>query len=176
MAQGTIRVNLAALAANLQRMRAAASGAQVAAVVKADAYGLGLSGVLPTLTCDSYFVARLEEGIALRARVYDQPALTCMFGDQAAVVLGANVAQLRQALQGQAGEAEPVLPERQRAGGERIIQALEALLDERLRMFDQLRAISAGKQAEGLLAQLARDGRQIGLQRVAHLGEQAAAA
>jgi len=91
----------------------------------------------------------LVEGIALRARVYDQPALTCMFGDEAAVVLGANIAQLRQPLQGQAGEAEPVLPERQRAGGERIIQALEALLDERLRMFDQLLAISAGKQAEG---------------------------
>ena len=41
-----------------------------AAVVKADAYGLGLKGVLPALCgagCDSFFVARLEEGIALRA-------------------------------------------------------------------------------------------------------------
>ena len=67
MGQGAIHVDRAALAANLLRMRQAASGAQVAAVVKADAYGVGLAGALPALSCDSYFVARLEEAIALRA-------------------------------------------------------------------------------------------------------------
>jgi len=41
-----------------------------AAVVKADAYGLGLAGIVPALLardCEQFFVARLEEGIALRA-------------------------------------------------------------------------------------------------------------
>jgi alanine racemase len=41
----------------------------VAAVVKADAYGMGAARVAPALEeagCDSFFVARLEEGIALR--------------------------------------------------------------------------------------------------------------
>ena len=44
----------------------------VAAVVKADAYGLGADRVAPALAeagCDSFFVARLEEGVALRKRV-----------------------------------------------------------------------------------------------------------
>src|SRR5580693_3039159 len=42
---------------------------RAAAVVKADAYGLGLACVLPALMaagCESFFVARLAEGIALR--------------------------------------------------------------------------------------------------------------
>jgi alanine racemase len=46
----------------------------VAAVVKADAYGLGVARVAPALAqagCDSFFVARLEEGIALRRAVPD---------------------------------------------------------------------------------------------------------
>lgn len=63
-----IRVWPAAVAANFVAMRARAGAA--AAVVKADAYGLGLAGVVPALLgagCDSFFVARLEEGVALRA-------------------------------------------------------------------------------------------------------------
>ena len=54
------------------------SGAAVAGVVKANAYGVGLAPVaraLETAGCDTFFVARLEEGIALRpivpeARIY----------------------------------------------------------------------------------------------------------
>lgn len=68
MSGGEIRVNRTALAANLALMRRLAPAAEVAAVVKADAYGLGLDGVLPVLDCQSYFVARMEEGVALRAR------------------------------------------------------------------------------------------------------------
>jgi alanine racemase len=67
MGAGEIRVNQAALAANLALMRKLAPQAQVAAVVKADGYGLGLAGVLPALDCDSFFVARLAEGVSLRA-------------------------------------------------------------------------------------------------------------
>jgi len=63
-----IRVWPKTVAANFVTLRERAGAA--AAVVKADAYGLGLSGVVPALLdagCDSFFVARLEEGIALRA-------------------------------------------------------------------------------------------------------------
>jgi alanine racemase len=50
------------------------SGATVAAVVKADAYGLGAIPVAQSLRaakCDTFFVARLEEGIALRRALPD---------------------------------------------------------------------------------------------------------
>lgn len=70
MGGGQIQVNRAAIAANLSLLRKLSPGAYVAAVVKADGYGLGMAGVLPALTsCESFFVARLEEGIALRALV-----------------------------------------------------------------------------------------------------------
>src|SRR5690242_19544534 len=42
-------IDLAALAKNLARVRALAPGAQVLAVVKADAYGHGLARALPAL-------------------------------------------------------------------------------------------------------------------------------
>jgi len=63
-----IRVWPAGVAANFATMRRL--GGNAAAVVKADAYGTGLAGVVPALLdakCDSFFVARLEEGVALRA-------------------------------------------------------------------------------------------------------------
>jgi alanine racemase len=70
MSSGGIHVNRAAIAANLALMRKLAPDANVAAVVKADAYGLGLAGVLPALrSCDSFFVACVEEGVTLRALV-----------------------------------------------------------------------------------------------------------
>jgi len=56
-----------AVAANFATMRRV--GGNAAAVVKADAYGLGFAGVMPALKaegCGQFFVARLEEGIALR--------------------------------------------------------------------------------------------------------------
>jgi alanine racemase len=67
-AAARIRVWPGAVAANYKTMCARAGAA--AAVVKADAYGLGLAGIVPALLaekCDSFFVARLEEGVALRA-------------------------------------------------------------------------------------------------------------
>jgi len=63
-----IQVWPAAVAANFAVLRERAGAA--AAVVKADAYGLGLAGIVPALLgagCDSFFVARLEEGVSLRA-------------------------------------------------------------------------------------------------------------
>ncbi|MEM7077711.1 MAG: alanine racemase [Pseudomonadota bacterium] len=64
-----LTISLAALQENYARLAAAAPGG-VAAVVKADAYGLGAVQVLPALQragCEEFFVATIAEGVALRA-------------------------------------------------------------------------------------------------------------
>src|SRR2546421_192036 len=64
-----LTVRLPAIVANYRTYRRMTGPTAVAAVVKADAYGLGVAKVAPALEaagCDSFFVARLEEGIALR--------------------------------------------------------------------------------------------------------------
>jgi alanine racemase len=64
-----LTVRLGAIAANYRTFQRLAGPAAVSAVVKADAYGLGASMIAPRLLaagCDTFFVARLEEGIALR--------------------------------------------------------------------------------------------------------------
>jgi alanine racemase len=64
-----LTVRLGAIAANYRTYRRMTGPASVAAVVKADAYGLGAARVAPALAgvgCDSFFVARLEEGVRLR--------------------------------------------------------------------------------------------------------------
>jgi alanine racemase len=67
-----LTVRLAAIAANHRTYCRLAGPTAVAAVVKADAYGLGADRIAPALMqagCDSFFVARLEEGVALRKLV-----------------------------------------------------------------------------------------------------------
>lgn len=61
-------IDRAALRANLAAVRAAAPGARVMAVVKANAYGHGLVATATTLGggADAFAVARLEEGVLLR--------------------------------------------------------------------------------------------------------------
>jgi alanine racemase len=64
-----LTVRLGAVAENYRIFRRLAGPAAVAAVVKADGYGLGADRIAPALAaagCDSFFVARLAEGIALR--------------------------------------------------------------------------------------------------------------
>ena len=64
-----LTVRLGAIAENYKSFARLAGPAAVAGVVKADAYGLGANMVAPTLAaagCDTFFVARLEEGVALR--------------------------------------------------------------------------------------------------------------
>src|SRR3954463_15977342 len=64
-----LTVRLPAIVANYRTYRRMAGPTAVAAVVKADGYGLGAARVAPALVqagCDSFFVARLEEAIALR--------------------------------------------------------------------------------------------------------------
>ena len=62
-------VDLDALAANYRALRRLAPEANVAAVVKANAYGLGVHAVAPVLAgegCDKYFVATVGEALELR--------------------------------------------------------------------------------------------------------------
>lgn len=69
-ASATLTIDLGALAANYRLLRARLGpGCQCAAVVKADAYGLGLGPVARRLAregCGHFFVATLDEAAALR--------------------------------------------------------------------------------------------------------------
>jgi len=67
--QAELTIDLAALAANYKTMQKNAGKAETGAVVKADGYGLGMVEIAPTLFdagCRSFWVAQLNEGIALR--------------------------------------------------------------------------------------------------------------
>jgi alanine racemase len=69
-ASAILTVDLAAIVANYDLLRREVGGAGCAAVVKADAYGLGADRVAPALAragCRRFFVAQVEEGVALRA-------------------------------------------------------------------------------------------------------------
>ncbi len=68
-ATGALVVRLGAIRRNYRKLRAAASKAGTAAVVKANAYGLGAAQCVPSLEeegCRSFFVATLSEARALR--------------------------------------------------------------------------------------------------------------
>lgn len=67
-----LKVDLSALVANYRSLRTIAAPSQCAAVVKADAYGLGLVDVSDALSaegCRSFFVSEVYEGILLRERL-----------------------------------------------------------------------------------------------------------
>lgn len=67
--QAVLTIDLDALCANWRRVGTQAPGAECAAVVKADAYGLGASAVGPALWragCRRFFVAHSTEAMALR--------------------------------------------------------------------------------------------------------------
>lgn len=71
LAGGVLTIDLDAIAANWKLLAGRlTSGAACGAVVKADAYGLGMAQVAPALWragCRTFFVALPEEGIALRS-------------------------------------------------------------------------------------------------------------
>jgi alanine racemase len=69
-------VNLAALRANVEVARRQIAGAQLLAVVKANAYGHGLQRVLPALTdADGLALIELDAAIALREQRYTRRIL-----------------------------------------------------------------------------------------------------
>jgi alanine racemase len=68
-ASGTLTIDLSAIIANWRQLRDRIAPAACAAVVKADAYGTGLTetgSALAGVGCDTFFVAVPAEGIALR--------------------------------------------------------------------------------------------------------------
>jgi alanine racemase len=73
---GRLRIDLDALAANYQAFREAAAPGSCAAVVKADAYGIGLEQAAQALAkagADTFFVATFDEAVRLRTLL---PAVT----------------------------------------------------------------------------------------------------
>jgi alanine racemase len=69
-----LTIDLGALVANWRAMAALAAPAECAAVVKADAYGIGIEEAVPALSaagCRTFFVALPEEGVRVRAALAD---------------------------------------------------------------------------------------------------------
>lgn len=88
---GRLTIDLDVVAANWRLLAEMAAPAECAAVVKADAYGLGFAPVAQRLAqagCRQFFVATLNEAIALRA----------ILPDAAIAVLGEPVARQEAAL------------------------------------------------------------------------------
>lgn len=78
-----LTVSLSALAHNWRTLRDAAPLAEIAAVIKADAYGLGLPPIaakLKTLGCATFFVATIDEGRTLRGVVGAAPRIFVLNG------------------------------------------------------------------------------------------------
>jgi alanine racemase len=82
-AGAVLTIDLGAIRANYRLLRDTAAGAACAAVMKADAYGLGMAMVAPALAaegCRVYFTAHLEEGMRLRALVPGDAAIYVLHG------------------------------------------------------------------------------------------------
>lgn len=87
MGSGILTIDLDAIAANWRALdRASASGVQTAAVVKADAYGLGVHRVARALAgagARRFFVATAEEGAILRQSLGPGPQINVLAGHMA---------------------------------------------------------------------------------------------
>jgi alanine racemase len=73
-AGGILHIDLDALASNWRSLHAAAGGAETAAVVKANAYGIGIEQAVPALSkagCETFFVAHIGEAVRARAAAPD---------------------------------------------------------------------------------------------------------
>ena len=88
-AGATLTIDLDAIAANYRMLRGRTGAAACGAVVKADAYGLGMARVAPALAtagCTDFFVASLDEGITLRRLLGERnlkATITVFLGPQA---------------------------------------------------------------------------------------------
>ncbi|MBS0965108.1 alanine racemase [Acetobacter okinawensis] len=82
-AGAVLSVHLDAVVHNYRLLKARAPHAVCAAVVKADAYGLGAAQVAPALVgagATQFFVAHVDEGLALRPHVGAQVGITVLHG------------------------------------------------------------------------------------------------
>jgi alanine racemase len=92
-----LTIDLDALAANYRTLVAAARGAEVAPVVKADGYGLGAAAVARRLMSEGarrFFVARIAEGIALREALGAGPIIYVLDGCPAGAASALQAADL----------------------------------------------------------------------------------
>ena len=84
MSTGTLTIDLDAIAANWRALdRLSGPGVQTAAVVKADAYGLGITRVVRALAnagARRFFVAAAEEGAAVRQALGPGPQIAILSG------------------------------------------------------------------------------------------------
>jgi alanine racemase len=82
-AGAVLTVDLEAVRANWRLLRDTAAGAACAAVMKADAYGLGMDVVAPALAsegCRVFFTAHLDEGMRLRALLPSDATIYVLHG------------------------------------------------------------------------------------------------
>lgn len=80
LADAVLTIDLTAITANWRKLKRMAEPAECAAVVKADAYGLGADAVARALEeagCRSFYVAQLDEGIALRRVLPSAEIVVC---------------------------------------------------------------------------------------------------
>ena len=78
-----LTIDLEAVRRNHLALRRRAAGAECAAVVKADAYGLGVDRIAPVLHragCRTFFVATLEEAVELRSLIGPVPRILILNG------------------------------------------------------------------------------------------------
>jgi alanine racemase len=83
MAEALLTIDLGALRANWQALAALAPSAETAAVVKADAYGIGLGKAARALAgagARTFFAALPSECLALRATLGPGPVIYCLNG------------------------------------------------------------------------------------------------
>lgn len=82
-AGAVLTIDLSSIEENYRSLQRRVGTARCAAVLKADAYGLGASRVAPVLHaagCRHFFVAHVEEGIALRPFVADDAQVFVLHG------------------------------------------------------------------------------------------------
>lgn len=83
LAGAILTIDLDALRANYRQLRQRLGAVRCAAVVKADAYGLGaatIGSVLAEEGCDTFFVAHAAEGLALRQALGREPQIYVLNG------------------------------------------------------------------------------------------------
>src|SRR5437763_16915773 len=82
-ATAILEIDRAGIAANWRLLARRVEPAECAAVVKADAYGLGaapVAGALAAAGCRRFFVATIDEGIALRGVLPESAAIAVLNG------------------------------------------------------------------------------------------------
>lgn len=82
-AGAVLTVNLSAIAENYRYLKSRLGKTACAAVVKADAYGLGVAQVAPVLEkagAEHFFVAHVDEGLALRPFLSPHTSVTVLHG------------------------------------------------------------------------------------------------